>query len=188
MSSPKQLDPMYVTYNEVNYAIYPFPAMDSVEISGDLAKIAGPIILGLAPLFTGAKGGDSDDLGSAALQNLFTMSNDQLIPLLQGVFSSLDGKTMRLLVNKLLIEHENIVCEMTNDDGRTVQRKLTSAVFNELFIGNLDVILLLIIDVVRLNFQDFFKNLLSRFGAQQDPLKAQTLKDMASSTGVVSLL
>ena len=186
---PKQLEPMYVTYEDVNYAIYPFPAMDAVEISGDLSRFLGPIVLGLAPLFAGGASGEtSEDLGTAALQNALAMSNDQLIPILQGAMTSLDGKTMRSLIKKLLLDHENVVCEMVNDDGRTVQRKLTASIMDELFIGSLDVMLRLVIDVMRLNYAGFFTKLLSQYGLQQAPSKAQKSKNTASSTAGVSLL
>jgi hypothetical protein len=186
---PKQLDPMYVTYNDVNYAIYPFDAMTAVEMSGDLAKFLGPIVSALLPLFTGGVSGETvDDIGASATKNVLAMSNDQLIPMLQGALTSLDGRAMRSLMNRLLISNENIVCEIIDDNGKAVQRKLTAGIMNELFIGNLDVMLRLAVDVVRLNYAGFFKNLLSQSGSQQEPLKARRSKNTESLMEVVSLL
>lgn len=186
---PKQLDPTYVTYNDVNYAIYPFDAMTAVEMSGDLAKFLGPIVSALLPLFAGGVSGETaDDIGASALKNALAMSNEQLVPMLQGAMMTLDGKSMRKIVKQLLLDHENIVCEMVNDDGRTVQRKLSQNIINELFIGNLDIMVCLCVDVVRVNFTGFFGNLLSRLGSQQEALKAQKSRNMASSMGAISLL
>lgn len=186
---PKSLEPTYVTYEDVTYAIYPFPAMTAVEVSGDLASFLGPIFSALIPLFSGASGQTQDELGASALGNLSKMNNEQVVPMIKDALTGVDGKTVRAMMTKLLIAYDNITCEYEDPDrGVLVQKKLTAGLLDELFIGNLDSMLLLAIDVVKVNFAGFFEKLLNRSGSRQAGLTSRKSKSTGSSTETVSVL
>ena len=186
---PKLMEATRVSYNDVEYAIFPFPAMVSTRIAGDLAKYIGPIVSALMPLMSGdLKGTNADEVGMEILDNAMKRQVDELVPVLQSAFSALDGESLQKVVKSLLIENGNINYEYVDDNGRVITRRLTASTMDELFIGNLDVMLKLCIDVVRVNFTGFFGSRLSRSGGQQGKSKGQKSASTERLMDVVSVL
>lgn len=186
---PKLMEATHVSYNDVEYAIFPFPAMVATGIAGDLAKYIGPIVSALAPLVSGdLKSTTVDEMGTEILGNVMQRQVDELVPVLQSAFSALDGKSLQKVVSSLLTTNGNINYEYVDDNGRAVTKRLTASTMDELFIGNLDVMLKLCIDVVRVNYSGFFGNLLSQSGGQQGKSKGQKSASMGRLTDGVSVL
>lgn len=186
---PKLLDATRVTYGDVEYAIFPFPAMTAAGIMGDLAKYIGPIVSALMPLFAGgATGKTEEEIGAAALGNAMKMDMNDVVSMLQSALSTMDGESLQRVVASLLTKHGNITYEYRDDTGRPIVRKLTSAALDELFIGNLDCMLKLCVDVVRVNYSGFFSKLLSQYGDHQDTLTHQTSRNTEPLTDAVSVL
>lgn len=183
----KQIDPKLVRYDGIEFAIYPFPAMTAANISGNLAKFIGPMIAAALPLFGGG-GNTEEEIGESAVSRLFSMSNKDLLPMVDTALSVLDGDNVQRILNELLVKYGNINCEYEDDNGETRQEKLTRKLLDEIFIGHLDSMLFLAIDVVKLNFADFFTNLLRRYGSRQAASTFRTSKSMDDSGKIVSVL
>lgn len=184
---PKQLDPTIVSYDDVEFAIYPFKAMTAAGISGDLAQFAGPIISAILPLFSGSNG-NVDDTGASAMENMMGMSYDELVPLIKNALSTLDSNNIQKILSELLLIYKNINCEYRDDTGRLVQQTLTRDLADELFIGSLDSMLNLAIDVVKVNYGDFFGRLLAQSGSLRGQLTNRSSKNTASSKEAISVL
>ncbi len=186
---PKLLDATRVTYGDVEYAIFPFPAMTAAGIMGDLAKYIGPIVSALMPIFAGGTSGKTEEeIGTAALGNVMKMDVKDVVAMLQSALSTMDGASLQIVVSSLLTKYGNITYEYVDDTGRAVMRKLTPTAMDELFIGNLDCMMKLCVDVVRVNYTGFFSKLLSQYGDQQDTLTHLTLRNTEPSTDAVSVL
>lgn len=165
----RQLEPKRVTIGEVEYAIYPFGAFDAAAISGDLAKMLGPFMAGFLPFV------NSDDNG-------FTADAKEVVPVLAQAFQSLDGDKLQWLLRQLLIVKKNINCEYREEDGQVVQKSLTADLANQLFVGRLDEMIQLALEVVRFNFDGFFTRLLNQYGDRTEPEPTKTRKSTGSST------
>lgn len=162
----RQLEPKRVTIGEVEYAIYPFGAFDAAAISGDLAKIIGPLLVGVLPLLDA-----TDD-----------SEWNELVPPLTSVLTTLDGDKLQNLLRQLLIVKKNISCEYRNEDGQIEQKNLTIEVANELFVGNLDAMIELAVEVVKFNFGGFFTQMRTLFGNRKKNTGAKTRKSSGRST------
>ena len=184
----KSITPTTVTYDGTDFAIYPFPAMTAAMVSGDLARFIGPIIAGVLPLMAG--GGDTEEeMGENAIDRLMSMSNAELLPSLNAALSTLTGENVQKILTELLIQYGNINCEYDDDTaGGRRQGKLTRSLLDELFIGKLDSMVMLAIDVVKLNFADFFTGLLRQYGNRQATLTNQKSTNTDGSGETVSIL
>lgn len=163
----RQLEPKRITIGEVEYAIYPFGAFDAAAISGDLAKMIGPFIVSILPLV-------SSDVSDEDVEKLG--------PALTTAFQSLDGEKLQSMLRQLLIVKKNIVCEYRDDSGQPVQKTLTIELANELFIGNLDDMVTLAVEVVNFNFAGFFTQIFTRFGNRSKSTRKKVRKTSGSST------
>ena len=184
---PKQLNPTIVSYDDVEYAIYPFKAMTAAGISGDLAQFAGPIVSAVLPLLSSSNG-DVDDTGAAALSALGGMNFDDVTAIVKNALSTLSSDNVQKILSELLLNHRNVSCEYRDETGKLVQKILTRDVADELFIGCLDSMLNLAIDVVKVNYGDFFGRLLAQSGSLQGRLMHQKSKNTASSKEVTTIL
>ena len=98
----KSIIPTTVTYDGIDFAIFPFPAMTAAMISGDLAQFVGPIIAGVIPIIGG---GDSvEEIGESSLDKMLHMSNEELLPSLNAALSTLNGENVQKILTELLIK------------------------------------------------------------------------------------
>ena len=162
----RQLDPKRVTIGGIEYAIFPFGAFDAAAISGDLAKIVGPVLVGVLPLLDATDDANWSDLA----------------PSLASVLTSLDGDNLQNLLRQLLIVKKNISCEYRDEEGQIVQKNLTVEVANELFVGNLDAMVELAVEVVKFNFGGFFTQMRTLFGKRKKSTGAKARKTTENST------
>ncbi len=164
----KQMEPTKIMIGEVEFAIYPFGAMQAANLSGELGKFFGPMIAGLAPLVLG----DSDsDVLSADLKDV--------MPFVTTAFSTLDGDNVEKLLRKLLITGKNVSCQYREDNGEVVQSVLNQELIDSIFCKNIDGLYRLAYEVINVNFSGFFKKLLAQSGAQN--LKETILSKMGNT-------
>lgn len=131
----KIIETMPVTIGEYKYWIHPFSAMKAANVSGEVLKVAMPILGAVLPL--ASKGKLSLDTDVASLTTAFGNS-----------LSGLTGDECEKLFRKLLIDNRNIAVE--NNEW------LTEDVLNERMIGNIVDLYALAWEVIKLNFGDFF--------------------------------
>lgn len=183
----KSITPTTVTYDGIDFAIFPFPAMTAAMISGDLAQFVGPIIAGVIPIIGG--GNSEEEIGENSIDRLLSMSNAELLPSLNAALSTLNGENVQKILTELLIRYGNINCEYSDEvTGVRKQEKLTRSLLDELFIGRLDSMLMLALDVVKLNFADFFTGILSQYGSRRAASKNRISNSTENSEETVSIL
>lgn len=183
----KSITPTTVTYDGIDFAIFPFPAMTAAMISGDLAQFVGPIIAGVIPII--GEGNSAEEIGENSVDRMLSMSNTELLPCLNAALSTLNGENVQKILTELLIKHGNINCEYSDEvTGVRKQEKLTRSLLDELFIGRLDSMLMLALDVVKLNFADFFTGILSQYGSRRAASKSLVSNNMGDSEETVSIL
>lgn len=151
----KQIEPHRVHIGDVEYAIYPFPAMKSAGISGDLIKFIGPLIAGITPVI-----GKWESIDKFLDEDIV-----KVLPLISGALQTLDANSVERILSELLLDYKNISCEYRDDSGHMVQRELTKELADDLFIGGLQDMIRLAVEVVKLNFGGFFTGLLTQPGS-----------------------
>ena len=145
----KRLEAHKRTIGGAVYYIRPFPAMKAAAISGELAAIAAPLLGALLPLAGKAGGGNALDL-----------QIEDAAPAVGDAFNSLSGDKVERLLNKLLIEQRNISYEGENGELSV----LTEDDADEIFCGEVQDMYLLAFEVIKINFNGFFKRLGGQFG------------------------
>ena len=172
----KQFNIQEKRIGENTYYLRPFPAMYGAVISGKLASVVAPIIGELGPAIGAvAKSGtkpnaekesDADgklDLGSIDISNL---EIDDVLPAIGAALSHLDGDKIESLIRDLLINGGNVSVCGSDTDGDTLV--LNQDLVNEIFCGELQDMLLLCYEVIRMNYKGFFKKLADQFGGLRE--------------------
>lgn len=144
----KQLEPRSKTIGGNTFYIRPFPAFKAANLSGELAALITPMLGALAPFL-----GTAMNEGS---EGLFDVNVEDAAPAIAGAFSSISGDKLESLLKKLLTAHGNIAVEL--ESGGEAQ-KLTEDVANEIFCGDTQDMFILAFEVIRINFNGFFKKL-----------------------------
>ena len=170
----KQMEVTEKRIGEHTFFIKPFPAFTAANISGELAKLIGPLIAGLASLLNG--GEEEIDIRDIEANKAAVALSD--------AFSSLSGDQVERIMKKLLIDNENISVEgpVTDDAVKVLNFDLT----NEVFCGDVMNMYALCFEVIRLNFGGFFKSLGDRSGEVQEVVRRVTHKSTVSSTPLSS--
>lgn len=148
----KQLDPVQKKIGSNDFFIKPFPAFTAAKLSGELAALVAPLIGSLAPAF----GGESEET------DLMNVEVEKVMPNIGNAFSSLSGDKFERLMKELLITNRNVSVEGPDTDGEV--KLLTYDLANEVFCGEVQDMYILCFEVIRLNFNGFFKKLGDRFG------------------------
>lgn len=174
----KQIEPHRVQIGDIEYAIYPFPAFKSAGISGDLIKFAGPLVTGIAPFLS----------GSDAINKFLNDDLSKTLPLISGALQTLESSSVEHILMELLVVYRNISLEYRDENNKVVQKELTREVADDLFIGRLQDMVRLAVEVVKLNYKGFFTGLLTQSGSQGDLLQAYASKIMESSTEAEQIL
>lgn len=145
------------------YYIRPFGAFEAAAVGTDLAKLAGPLLSGISPMFGGS--GDVDimgsDVGAAA-------------DALGAALATLDSKEFVRLMKELLTDSKNITveCEETNNQAKV----LTYELANEIFCTDLQDMLVLCVEVIKVNYNGFFSKLGDQFGSLGEIMEKLTAK------------
>jgi len=143
------------------FYIVPFPAMKAAGISADVSAFVLPIIGAVAPLV-----GDSMKDREVDLANLDSESAGKS---LANALPDGSGDRVESLLKKLLTKHSNVTVEV---DGGEAQ-KLNEDVANEIFCGEVQNMFILAVEVIKVNYSGFFKNLGSQFGGAIEKLLAK---------------
>ena len=166
----KQFDTVTKNFGGNAFFIRPFGAFDAARITGDLSSTLVPLVSGLSPAVSNAK--DVDTLSEVAIDY------EKLGPSLAESFSMLEGEKIEKLLRTLLVDKNNISVRLEGD--RDAQQ-LTFDIANDIFAGDLQDMFMLAVEVIKVNFNGFFKKLAGRSGAAKSIPKATT-NGLASST------
>lgn len=148
----RQMEPKEVVVGNRTYYITPFPALKAANISGELTSTVAPLLSVVAPF---VKSLDKDSLYDLDVRELATA--------IAGV-QSIDGDKLEKMIFTLLVKHNNV--SFISDNGNPC--RMTLDLCNEIFCCDLIEMFMLCIEVVRLNFGDFFSKVTSLFGVQKD--------------------
>ena len=149
----KQLESHSVAIGENTFYIRPLPAFKAARLSGELAGIILPILSGLAPIM--------GKIGNG--KGLFDVEVDDVVAnTVSEAFSSLSGDKLETVLKHLLIEGKNISFENPDTGKATL---LTEDFANELFCAEVQDMFMLAFEVIRTNYNGFFKRLTARFGS-----------------------
>lgn len=147
----KQLEAHSKTIGENTFYIRPLPAFKAANMSGELAALVLPLLAGLAPLM----GGENKD------KDLFDIDLEKAAPSIAGAFESVSGDKLEAILKHLLIAGKNISFETPDSEKPQL---LTEDLANELFCEDVQDMFLLAFEVIRTNYNGFFKKLAARFG------------------------
>lgn len=167
----KQLESREVTVGENIFYIRPLPAFKAANLSGELAALVLPLVTGLTSLIPA--GTSAENMGNG----LFDIDVKDAGPAISAAFSSLSGDKIEAILKHLLIAGKNISVEVP---GERVQI-LTEDLANEVFCEDVQDMFILAFEVIRTNYNVFFKKLGGRFGPVVEALK-QTVTPSQTST------
>lgn len=167
----KQLESREVTVGENIFYIRPLPAFKAANLSGELAALVLPLVTGLTSLIPA--GTTAENMGNG----LFDIDVKDADPAISAAFSSLSGDKIEAILKHLLIAGKNISVEVP---GERVQI-LTEDLANEVFCEDVQDMFILAFEVIRTNYNGFFKKLGGRFGPVVEALK-QTVTPSQTST------
>lgn len=167
----KQLESREVTVGENIFYIRPLPAFKAANLSGELAALVLPLVTGLTSLIP--DGTTAENMGNG----LFDIDVKDAGPAISAAFSSLSGDKIEAILKHLLIAGKNISVEVP---GERVQI-LTEDLANEVFCEDVQDMFILAFEVIRTNYNGFFKKLGGRFGPVVEALK-QTVTPSQTST------
>lgn len=162
----KQTEPKEVTIGADTFYIRPISAFKAANLTAELANVFMPILTALAS-FVGEKKEDGTDMDLTDIDITKHASE------ISGAFSGIDGDKVESLLKKLLIKSGNIAVEYSENDEEKVPTKLTEDIANEIFCEEVQNMFLLAFEVIRLNYNGFFKKAADLFGSQK-PVTAKT--------------
>lgn len=172
----KQQDVTMKKIGDTKFYITPFPAFVAARISGELSQVLAPMLGSLAPLLGG------DDAGNISADSIMNLDMDTILPALADALGKLDGDQFEHLAKSLLVDHKNIAYD--TEDGET--ERLTYDAANEIFCADIMDMIMLGVEVVRINYGNFFAKLAGQFGSLPDttakPARKTGTKNGATST------
>lgn len=172
----KQLESREVTVGENIFYIRPLPAFKAANLSGELAALVLPLVTGLTSLIPA--GTTAENMGNG----LFDIDVKDAGPAISAAFSSLSGDKIEAILKHLLIAGKNISVEVP---GERVQI-LTEDLANEVFCEDVQDMFILAFEVIRTNYNGFFKKLGGRFGPVVEALKRTVTPSQTSTESSTS--
>jgi hypothetical protein len=130
------------------FFIRPLPAFKSANLSGDLAALIIPILTAVAPL---------------AGENLMDVDAAEAAPAMASGLSGVSGDKIELMLKKLLVTYNNVSVQ---PEGKDDAQYLTEDLANEIFCGEVQDMFILAFEVIKSNFNGFFKKLGGQFGGR----------------------
>lgn len=158
----KRLQTTEKVIGEYVFYIRPFGAFTASNISGDLAAVLTPMLGSLSAAFKSKNGEKKIATDENGKINIMDVEIEDVLPAIGDALSQLSGDKFEKILMKLLIVHKNIsVCGVaTNGNTVTLDRELA----DEVFCTDLQDMLILALEVIKINFSGFFKKLAGRFG------------------------
>ena len=133
---------------EYIFYIRPFSAFKSANISGDLVSLISPILVSILPALTG--GAEDEE------KSILDMDISAAMPSIMKACSTLDGDKVEHLMRTLLTKNRNISFE--HEEEHSVSW-LDDDAADDIFTGNVEDMFMLAFEVIKLNFNGFFKKL-----------------------------
>lgn len=171
----KQLEPREVKVGENIYYIRPLPAFKAANLTGELAALVLPLVSGLAPLIA-AVDPDKEDNG------LLDIDVEDATPAVASAFAQLDGDKVEKILRHLLLSGNNISIEVPGEKTRLLSEDLA----NEVFCTDVQDMFILAFEVIRTNYNGFFKKLAARFGKVVEGLKKKAAAQNATATSTLA--
>lgn len=172
----KQLEPREVKVGENIYYIRPLPAFKAANLTGELAALVLPLVSGLAPLIA-AVDPDKEDNG------LLDIDVEDATPAVASAFAQLDGDKVEKILRHLLLSGNNISIEVPGEKARLLSEDLA----NEVFCTDVQDMFILAFEVIRTNYNGFFKKLAARFGKVVERLKKMAAVQNATATSTLAV-
>lgn len=172
----KQLEPREVKVGENIYYIRPLPAFKAANLTGELAALVLPLVSGLAPLIA-AVDPDKEDNG------LLDIDVEDATPAVASAFAQLDGDKVEKILRHLLLSGNNISIEVPGEKTRLLSEDLA----NEVFCTDVQDMFILAFEVIRTNYNGFFKKLAARFGKVVEGLKKKVAAQNATATSTLAV-
>lgn len=172
----KQLEPREVKVGENIYYIRPLPAFKAANLTGELAALVLPLVSGLAPLIA-AVDPDKEDNG------LLDIDVEDATPAVASAFAQLDGDKVEKILHHLLLSGNNISIEVPGEKARLLSEDLA----NEVFCTDVQDMFILAFEVIRTNYNGFFKKLAARFGKVVEGLKKKAAAQNATATSTLAV-
>ncbi len=180
----KRMETTEKVIGENTFYIRPFSAFTAANISAELTSVLSPMIGSVGVLIGKVDASGAEDSGaedSVDLADIMNLDMEKALPALAAAFGSLSGDRMEKLMLRLLVDNKNIAVEGEATDGRTVQ--MSKDLADEVFCGEVQDMFILCYEVIKVNYGNFFKKLVARFGRQQ----ADTEMEATSSDATASL-
>lgn len=189
----KRMERTEKVIGENTFYIVPFAAFTAANISVELTAILSPMIgsmgavVGEIDMNEAMKAANqpsfstentSEEAGSFAVEDIMNMDMEKLMPALARAFGSLSGDKFERLMRRLLVDNQNISVQGEATDGRVVN--LSKDLADEIFCGEIQDMLILCYEVIKVNFSGFFRKLGVQFGRQLRAISAE--KPSAAST------
>ena len=158
------------TIGDKTFVLFPFGAFYAANLSGELARLLGPFLVSIFSIV---------DANSSDLEG---KSIGDLMPTLIPGFQSLHGDDLEMLLKKLLVNQKNISVQYRDDDGKLHTDLLTWDLADEIFSQHFEDMLQLALEVINLNWSDFFTKLRGQYGgligSTEEPSTANTVISM----------
>ena len=165
----KTHEPQLKTIGDNSFYIRPFGAFKAANISGELFSIILPVLGGVIP--SAAKAFKNE--------NVFDSEVELDAQSLAAGLSSLNGDKIESLMRLLLVKHNNIGVEL---DDSTNAVPLTNEIVDRIFCGEVQNMYLLAAEVIKVNFNGFFKSLGNLFGSRAEGM----VKTMTAMTNMAN--
>ena len=172
----KQLEPREVKVGENIYYIRPLPAFKAANLTGELAALVLPLVSGLAPLIAAV---DPDKEANGLLD----IDVEDATPAVASAFAQLDGAKVEKILRHLLLSGNNISIEVPGEKARLLSEDLA----NEVFCTDVQDMFILAFEVIRTNYNGFFKKLAARFGKVVEGLKKKAAAQNATATSTLAV-
>lgn len=182
----KQVEVTEKVIGENTFYIRPFPAFKAANISGELVKLLSPVMGAIASSIGAVDGSTVDAVSDLkegntegavsgikeAAAGIMEMDVDEIAPKLSSALSGLSGDAIERMMKKLLVDYQNISVEGPATDGAVKRMDIDLA--NEVFCTDLQDMLILCVEVVRVNFKGFFSKIAGLFGDQTGASTTET--------------
>lgn len=159
----KRMETTEKVIGENTFYIRPFSAFTAANISAELTSVLSPMVGSVGAMIGKVDASSVED--SVDLADIMNLDIEKALPALAAAFGSLSGDRMEKLMLRLLVDNKNIAVEGEATDGRTVQ--LSKDLADEVFCGEVQDMFILCYEVIKVNYGNFFKKLVARFGRQQ---------------------
>ena len=193
----KRMERTEKVIGENTFYIAPFAAFTAANISVELTAILSPMlgsvgaVVGEIDMKEAMKAANqpsfdaenaSEEAGGFAVEDIMNMDMEKLMPAFARAFGSLSGDKFERLMRRLLVDNQNISVQGEATEGRTVT--LTADLANEVFCGEIQDMLLLCYEVIKVNFSGFFKKLGAQFGRQLRAMSAENPSAASTASSI----